>query len=166
MMNRDEQERRLKDEFRSLRSAVEASGRVPDFDTMLVSARAQAARAGEEDAVTLRDASTTVRGASVTSIAGSGAQRRRAARVGGWASLATAAVAAGLLLVAGPGDSADAEFERLISSYSTDRASGGWTSPTASLLDTPGVDLGAVPSIGGVLRGMRTDTTDPEGRDS
>jgi hypothetical protein len=154
MMNRDEQERRLADEFRLLRSRVEAGGHVPDFDAMLASARADAA--GSVDGYT-----------SVTPIGRASAQRRRrAARVGGWASLATAAAAAGLLLVAGPGDSADAEFERLVASYSADRASGRWTSPTASLLDTPGVDLGAVPSIGGVLRGMHTDTPDPERRDS
>ena len=77
-------------------------------------------------------------------------------------SLATAAAAAGVLLVSPPADTADAEFERLVAAYAR---SGSWTSPTASLLEIPGIDLAEVPSIGGALPGV--DGSDaPNGRDS
>jgi len=142
---RSKDEDRLADDFGELRADVEAGGRLPDFNAMMVAARDTSVRA-LTDTPTLR--------------------HRRAVSIGGWVSLAAAATAAGLLLVGAPADSAEADFERLVASYTTDGASGGWVSPTASLLDTPGVDLGAVPSFGGVLRGMPARTTEPEGRDS
>lgn len=138
----------LRDEFRRLRTEVEAD-RVPDFNAMM-------ARAKEE--VAARPALEVVAGGGGdSSSTGIGVRddertRRRIVRIGGWVSLATAAAAAGILLIGTPGTSeADAEFERLIVAYSTDAAAGAWRSPTANLLRTPGVDLGAVPSVGSAL---------------
>lgn len=67
-------------------------------------------------------------------------RRRRARRwtvgVGGLA--AAAAAVAGLLLI--PGGS-DAGFDAAVRSWSEGPGSGGWSSPTRSLLDVPGGEL-------------------------
>lgn len=61
--------------------------------------------------------------------------------------LAAAAVAA-LLLVRSPGTS-EAEFERVVRTFSTDPATGAWKSPTDDLLKLPGLNLlSSVPSLG------------------
>jgi len=66
-----------------------------------------------------------------------------------WAgSLLAAACATFALLIQVP-DNPDAEFERVVQSFSSDPASGGWKSPTDALLDLPGAEiLSTVPSIG------------------
>ena len=87
-------------------------------------------------------------------------------------TLATAAAAAGLVFMVDQGSTsdADAEFERLVANYAATSASGTFTSPTSRLLEIPGVDLGAVPSVGDALRGFDPTTARPggdiEGRDS
>ena len=135
---------KLRDEFGVLRASVRSSGTVPDFDSMITRART--------DVVTEARA------------------RRRLSNIGGWASLATAAAAAGILLLGNPQTDADAEFERLVAAYSADVAAGVLESPTAALLESPGLDLGAVPSVGSSLRGLDRNAAPgrngPEGRDS
>jgi hypothetical protein len=155
-------DRTLREEFDHLRSDVRRSGRVPDFEVMLSKAR-------EETAARPPVALVTNDGPRNASGQHTGVARRRAVRIGGWMSLATAAAAVGILLVRQPEPSvnADAEFERLVASYSADAAGGAWRSPTATLLRSPGLDLGSVPSIGGALRDMNQDDepVGPEGRD-
>ncbi len=159
----------LRDDFQSLRSEVKASGRVPDFDAMIARAKEESASRPALEVV----AGGAAGGPSRESAAGTGEERtrRRAVKIGGWMSLATAAAAAAVLLVSGPvtDSDADAEFERLVASYSTDASAGAWRSPTATLLRTPGVDLGSVPSIGTPLRGLDPvplpESDAPQGRD-
>lgn len=177
MSNREDRidvhERELREEFDALRRDAGRSGRVPDFDAMMARAK---------DEVVSRPALEVVAGGAARSSdaakpgsderTGDGVRaRRRVVRIGGWVSLATAAVAAGLLLVQNPtrGLDADAEFERLVAAYSADAAAGAWRSPTDGLLDMPGLDLGAVPSVGGSLRDTNSNDAPapdgPEGRD-
>jgi len=135
----------LRGEFQRLRSETGASGRVPDFGAMMVRAKADAERAGRRPA--------------------------RAVVIGGWASVALAAAIAGVLLVEGHHGSAEAEFESLVAAYAADGAGGAWRSPTASLLDVPGMSLTrTMPAVGNPLRdfdqGGLTERPDPEGRDS
>ena len=134
----------FRDEFGALRAEVGSSGTVPDFDSMMMRARAEVVTKARS--------------------------RRRLSNIGGWVSLATAAAAAGILLLGNPQADADAEFERLVAAYSADLAAGGLESPTAVLLDGPGLDLAAVPSVGSTLRGLDRDAAPgrngPEGRDS
>ncbi|MDX1495559.1 MAG: hypothetical protein R3253_15940 [Longimicrobiales bacterium] len=86
-------------------------------------------------------------------------------RIRRWAPLAAAAAVAALLLSGLPGDDDEREFERLVASYS--ETAGTWRSPTASLMDIPGVDLGAVPSFGGAPGVVTPPGSEPvEGRDS
>ncbi len=123
-MTDDRPEDDLSGEFRAMRARLERTGAVPDFDAMMRRARADATRSPER-----------------------GSHPRFAWRR--WAPLAAAAALAGILVV-GPGrDDADAEFERLVSDYAELMAGAAGRSPTASLLDVPGVDLGAVPSFAG-----------------
>lgn len=142
----------LRTGFRALRAEIGASGRVPDFAAMMERARAEADAAPELVAARAPVAS--------------GARPRRAAmRVLPWIPVAAAAALAGLLLIDLPTSDADTEFERLVADYSTSTAGGAWRSPTASLMAIPGVDLGAVPSVGGSLGGVdRPDSDAPEGR--
>ena len=66
-----------------------------------------------------------------------------------WAgSVLVAACATALLLIQLP-DNPDAEFERVVQSFSSDPATGAWRSPTDGLLDLPGGEiLSTIPSIG------------------
>jgi len=150
----------MRDDFLGLRTHVERAGAIPEFEAMMVRAHHEAeGRPALELADGGAGASDSERGA-----------RRRLTRVGGWMSLAAAAAAAGLLFVGPPTSDADAEFQNLVVAFSTDGASGAWRSPTSSLLNLPGLDLGAVPSVsefmprGDALRSV--DGTGPEGRDS
>ena len=150
-------EDRLRDEFRQLRSETERQGRVPDFGAMMARAKADAAQQPELELVVGRAED------------GPRERRRRALVMGGWASAALAAAIAGVLLVPGQSD-ADAEFERLVASYSSDIA-GAWASPTSSLMNVPGMNLTrSVPSVGGAVRGLDPSTlpsaSESEGRDS
>jgi hypothetical protein len=99
----------------------------------------------------------------------SGSRRRRVMQIGGWASAAVAAAVAGVLLMGGPSD-ADREFERLVASYTTDLSAGAWSSPTAALMNVPGMNLTrSVPSFGTTIRGLdpsqRPNVPEPETRD-
>lgn len=139
-MTQGRNNRDLQRDFEALRDRVEGSGRVPDFTAMIGRARAQAAGLAE--------------GAGRAPTSGpTGVRPRRRSWVR-WAPLAAAAVAAGVLLFGGPGTSADAEFERLVAAYSSTIAPAARQSPTASLMNIPGIDLGAVPSFGAYSRGV------------
>lgn len=151
----------LREEFERLRRDECRRTSVPDFEAMMSRASAEAA-AEERPGRGGRDER---RGDEI------GQPARRPgifARPESWLSLAAAATVAALLF-ASP-SRADREFERLVTSYSADVASGAWSSPTDALLSTPGLDLGAVPSFGRSVRGFgsRPDDSDPEnaGRDS
>lgn len=124
-MTQGEKDQDLQRDFEALRGRVEGSGRVPDFETMMARARAEAAGLGSRRLPWLW-----------------------------WAPLAAAAAAAGLLLIGGPGTSADAQFERLVANYSSTIAPTARQSPTASLMNIPGIDLGAVPSFGAYSSGV------------
>lgn len=143
-------ERALRDDFVGLREDVEASG-VPDFTQMIERARAEAATMPE-----------------LTIVSGAGGSRDAAPRTAwigrtAWVSIAAAAAIASVMLVTSQPDGADAEFERLVASYSADAGLGAWRSPTDGLLRTPGIDLGAVPSVRPTF--VPRDSED-EGRDS
>lgn len=141
-MTQGENDQDLQRDFEALRGRVEGSGRAPDFATMMARARAEAAGLAE-------DASRAPE--SGRSDAGHGSRRSPWVR---WAPLAAAAAAAGLLLIGGPGPSADAQFERLVANYSSTIAPTARQSPTASLMNIPGIDLGAVPSFGAYSSGV------------
>jgi len=138
---------RIRAGFEALRTDASRPGAVPDFAEMI--SRAHHASESVEPVV-------------------HAIPRRRAVQVGGWMSLAAAAAVVGLLLVGPRATDADAEFERLVASYSSTAAT-AFHSPTSGLLRTPGLDLGSVPSIGQGVRGMdRPPVTDVprDGRDS
>ena len=81
-------------------------------------------------------------------ISGGSTSRRRALKVGAWASAAVAAALAGVLLVE-RGPSEDEQFVELVAAYTADVSGGAWRSPTSGLLQVPGIDLvRALPSIG------------------
>lgn len=145
-------------EFRDLAHEVKASGRVPDFSSMMERVHAEVS---DTDVIAIGsrppDAGTS--GARTSEDA-----RRDFRRLGRWIPVAAAAAVAGLLLF-GDGTGGDDEFERLVSDYAA--SAGDWRSPTASLMKIPGVDLGSVPSIGGGLLDIDLpDTNTDEGRDS
>jgi hypothetical protein len=114
--------------------------------------RAKAGRSTPPFAAMLERAATEAREQPTLTVVRGGGSRRRALRVGAWASGAVAATVAGLLLFDGgsaPTASADEQFAELIASYASDMAAGAWRSPTSSLLDVPGIELmRSVPSIG------------------
>jgi hypothetical protein len=144
-------ERALKDDFGALRASVEASA-VPDFTAMIEHARAEAA---STPALTV---------SSGEGVSRSGIVPRSWIGRAGWASMAAAAAIASLMFVTAQPDGADAEFERLVASYSADAGLGAWSSPTDALLRTPGIDLGAVPSVRPAF--VPRDDSSSEGRDS
>lgn len=153
-------DQRLRDRFRESRDYAERPGAVPVFEEMMARAQAE---------VSAEPSLDVVHGPAGRSSRADGA-RRDLARIGGWVSLAAAAAAVGLLFLDPSGTGADAEFERLVTAFAADAGSGAWRSPTSALLEMPGLDLGAVPSIGGAIRGLDLsnglDATGPEGRDS
>lgn len=130
----------LQQAFEELRRDTRRRGAVPDAGAMLARARAEV----EAEAASTVDSPPSLR------------TRRRAmpgVRRAGWLSLAAAAAATTLFLLDGS-SRGDREFERLVAEYSADMAGGAWRSPTDGLLRTPGVDLGAVPSVGSSLRSL------------
>jgi hypothetical protein len=135
-------DRDLKGAFRDLREEDRRPGRAPDFGETLAQAKRRA------------DARPRLEMAQ-------GGSRRRLVRVGAWASAAVAAGVAALVLV-GRGPSGDEEFARLVASYASETAAGGWTSPTSGLLEVPGRDLTrSLPSIGSPLRGLDPSSLPP-----
>jgi hypothetical protein len=152
---------RLEEEFGRLRSETEGSARVPDFGAMLEKAKA--------DAAERPDLQVIQGGQADAGQPDAGSRRRRVLQIGGWASAAVAAAVAGVLLMGGPSD-ADREFERLVASYTTDLSAGAWSSPTAALMNVPGMNLTrSVPSFGTTIRGLdpsqRPNVPEPETRD-
>lgn len=172
-MTRRKEDDLIRQDFERLRSETEASGRVPEFGVVMARAKADAA-ASLDLPVVVPDLPVVVPDLRV--VAGDPTpsapqpSSRRVLRIGGWASAALAAGVAAILLVPG-GSDADDEFDRLVSAYASDAAAGAWTSPTATLLDVPGMHLTrSVPSLGGAVRGLdpagRPSGPDREGRDS
>jgi hypothetical protein len=139
---------RLRERFRELRGETTLSGSVPDFDAMLVRARAEAAA---RPSFGVMDGGATADGVGVRA-------ERRFLRAGAWASAALAATVAGLLLTdRRPSD--DDDFARLVAAYATDASGGAWRSPTSGLLAVPGMELTrSVPSIGAPVRGLDPST--------
>lgn len=137
---------RLEEKFGRLRSETEGSPRVPDFRAMLEKAKVAAAERP--------DLQVIQGGQADPGQSDAGSRRRRVMQIGGWASAAVAAAVAGVLLTGGPSD-ADREFERLVASYTTDLSAGAWRSPTAALMNVPGMNLTrSVPSFGITIRGL------------
>lgn len=161
-------EEELRGDFRALRRQVETSGAVPDFETMMDRARAEATPATRPAAAGGSPPSGDAPASGPTSASRrsrSVADGRSHPRLGWWVPVAAAAAVVGLLLMDGAAFDAEADFERLVADYSSDVAT--WRSPTAELMDIPGVDLGSVPSIGSSLGGGDLpDAGVPEGRDS
>lgn len=154
---RDDQ--RLQEEFDHLRAEQARTGS-PSFDEMIARARADAE---EQPRLAVVDGDAPIHAGDATHAGVTPKVRRLVA--GGWAAAAAAAVA-GLLLWPGGQSDADAEFERLVGAYSTQLS--GWQSPTASLLDVPGMELTrSVPRLGSSgPRAGTDDGTPPSGRDS
>ncbi|MBT8488711.1 MAG: hypothetical protein HKN72_12320 [Gemmatimonadetes bacterium] len=168
----------LEADFGSLADDVRASGRVPDFRSMMERVHAEVAdnssmsddvtasdTAADTEVISIGSRSTdSTPGARTSDARTSEDARRDFRRLGRWIPVAAAAAVAGLLLFSG-GTGGDDEFERLVADYSA--SAGDWRSPTASLMDIPGVDLGSVPSFGGGLLDIDLpDTNSDEGRDS
>lgn len=138
-MSDDRRDEGLRNDFRALRGDMEGAGGVPDFDSMMRRAREEASAPPAR----IRPGAPWWRP---------------------WVPLAAAAAIVGVLLVDRSGADGDAEFERLVSDYSTMVAGGVWRSPTSSLMHVPGVDLGAVPSFRGYTGAARPGAEDSEGR--
>lgn len=128
----------LRAAFEDLRSEVDGSA--PDFATMMDAARQHASEVPQLQVIAGDDTTAGTDSGRKGRTRGPGI-----AVLGGWLSLAAAAAAVGLLMMDPPMDDADAEFEALVASYSTVART---PSPTAALLDLPGLDLGSVPRIG------------------
>lgn len=135
------EDQRLRQRFLELREDTERAERMPDFGPMLTRARAAA----------------LPRPAGVAGACAPNARvwsDRRFLRAGAWATVALAAAVTGLILV-DRHPSGEAEFEQLVAAYESDR----WQSPTAELLDVPGIEFTrSVPSIGGPARGLDPST--------
>ncbi len=128
-MTKTHDDHEVRELFQELKAETEALGRTPDFRVMME--RAKSARP-----VTRRAQPS-----------------RQWVWAGGWASAALAASVVGLLLT-GTGTNQDAEFERLVAGFSSDASGGAWRSPTAGLLEVPGLELlRGVPDVGGSVRG-------------
>lgn len=159
-MTRDTEDKRIREDFEELRAHTERAGVVPEFDAMMARAKSDAVSTPDLD---------LIQGGAPASVR-ERVSRRRIVRVGGWMSLAAAAAAAGLLLVGPSSATTDAEFESLVLAFAMDAASGAWHSPTSSLLDTPGLDLASVPSVGELMPtgdAIRSaERSESEGRDS
>ena len=141
------QDHDLRDLFQRLRA--EDRPTAPDFGLMMDRAREEAGgrdqhvREGVHAFPGIR-AGDRIRNAR-TSVETWVRLHRRWAWTGG---LATAVVAMALLLTGQPART-DADFERVVGSYTADPAMGAWTSPTDGLLQVPGIDLlRTVPRIG------------------
>ena len=133
--NTDEQLREL---FTALRAETQAQTPAPPFDAMISEAK-RAAAAREQ----LRLVPGGRRGA-----------RYRLVRWGGWTSAAVAAALVGLMLI-GNDPPTDEAFEQLVTAYSTDASGGAWVSPTADLLEVPGLELlRDMPGLGVSTRGQ------------
>ncbi len=135
------EERRLRELFQELREQTESGSEIPVFDAMIE--RAKVDPAGKP----------TLEGIDVGGDGRAAVRARRRYAWGGWAS---AAVAAGILaIVMTRGGGEDEAFERLVTAYATDVTSGAWSSPTAGLLEVPGLELlRGVPTLGGSVTGQ------------
>lgn len=146
-MTRRRDDEGLRERFRELRGETARPGRLPDFESTMARARATAAELPPLSVLEGR-----AKGG-----AGGAPAYRRFLRAGAWVSAALAATVAGLLLI-GRRPNDEAEFERLVSAYSAD----AWQSPTAGLLEVPGMELTrSVPSIGDPVRGLDPSTLPP-----
>ena len=133
-------DRDLRELFQELRE--EDRAQAPDFQEMMARVRR-----GEIPLPILHRTSWKCRpGLSPT--AGWRPSPRMMRRLAWGGSVLAAACAATVLLIQFP-NNPDAEFERVVQSFSSDPASGAWRSPTDALLDLPGGEiLSTIPSIG------------------
>lgn len=137
------EDQRLRQRFLELKEETDRAERVPDFGAMLARAKAEAAASSPLEVV----AGVRAGGTRVW-------PDRRLLRAGALATAALAAAVTGLILV-DRHPSGEAEFEQLVAAYESDT----WQSPTAGLLDVPGIELTrSVPSIGGPARGLDPNT--------
>jgi hypothetical protein len=157
---RDTDNDRIREEFRVLRADTERPRGVPDFQALMARAKVDSST---------RPVVEVVEGGTGRHDVGAD-PRHSLVRIGGWVSLAAAAAAAGLLFFNPFLTNEDAEFESLVTAFASDAATGAWQSPTSTLLEIPGLDLGTVPSIGGSIRGVEPAGSPipvgPEGRGS
>lgn len=124
-MNQDPNDNRLRARFEALRAEDEAQA--PDFADMV--AKARDAAVAEPAPVRSLDR-----------------WRGRWTLLGG----GLAAAAAVVLMLIGPGDRLERDFDELVTAFAEDPALGGWQSPTDGLLDVPGNHLvTTIPTIGG-----------------
>lgn len=132
-------DRDLRELFQELRE--EDRAQAPDFQEMM-------ARVREERSLS-HPSSDILEMPSRTEPHGRLAAKPRMMRRLAWGgSVLAAACAATVLLIQFP-NNPDAEFERVVQSFSSDPASGAWRSPTDALLDLPGGEiLSTIPSIG------------------
>ena len=134
-------------ELRGRYSRLRAEDRagMPEFDALLARAQSQvaeeASQRGESGSADIAPIQVGRR-----RLLGLPSHAARWSLVAG--SLAAAALAGVMLLP----PSADENFEALVAGFSSDAAGGNWRSPTAGLLDVPGIELVRfLPSIGGTL---------------
>lgn len=138
----------LKALFQELKARDRRS--VPDFGPMMARAKEEVNRPAEENRVRIysvpgADPKTGIHGVRESVTAWIRPRTRWALTGGG--VLAAAAVAA-VFLVQRP-ETTDADFERAVHSFATDPALGAWKSPTADLLNVPGLELlRTVPKVG------------------
>jgi hypothetical protein len=164
---REPDDQQLRDAFEALKSENRRAGATPDFGEMMARARAEAEAAAGKDAPRSPEV-TPLRGTGGAPLAAPPLGRSWRVRARQWVPLAAAAAVAAIFAWNGT-SSADREFERLVATYTTDLAGSATASPTDGLLRTPGLDLGAVPSFSGSLRGLgtrpRPDNSGSDGRD-
>lgn len=135
----------LRDLFQEMKARDRA--RTPEFRSMMERALGGSRRPAEEGGGTAASSGRPgpSKGWKVASSPEGSWRWRRGTLAGG---LLAAAAMAGLFLVRSPGVS-EAEFERVVRSFATDPAGGGWRSPTDGLLELPGQSMLSIrPSIG------------------
>lgn len=138
----------LKELFQELKAGDRRS--VPEFGPMMARAKAEAGRQGEDSGVHIYSVPTAgpqtgIQGVREAVLAWVRARNRWALTGGG---VLAAAVVAAVFLIQQP-ETTDADFERAVHSFASNPALGAWKSPTADLLNVPGIELlKTVPKIG------------------
>ena len=153
MRKPNDQDDKVRELFAELRAETRAPGRAPDFETMIELAKGDTAS---------RPPLRVMHG-GLQADATRDLRSRRLARASGWMSAAIAAGVAALLFV-GPDTGPDQEFDQLVAGFTSDVSGGAWISPTAGLLQVPGLDLlRGVPTVGGILRGVISEGQSDDG---
>ena len=125
---RDQEDSGLRGLFRDLQT--EDRKQAPDFRPLMTRVREEASGSGLE-------------------VHPEKSRVRRFPRRLAWGGSLLVAAAATVLMLVQTQDTSGSEFERVVSAFSSDPASGAWQSPTDGLLDVPGKEiLSTLPSIG------------------